>query len=104
MIYVAHPFGGKEENKKEVERVIKYLSSTYPTQTFVSPIHSFGFMYDDVSYDVGMKMCFDLLDACEMMFVYGDYESSVGCTREIQHCKTHSIPYVFLHADKGGLA
>ena len=73
LIYVAHPYGGKEENKKAAEEKIKKLHELYNGHTFISPIHSFGFMYDWVDgYEQGMRMCIDLLDKCDGLIYVED--------------------------------
>ena len=54
LIYVAHPFGGKQENKDKVEKIILRLTEQFPDYTFLSPIHATGFYYFIKSYDNGM--------------------------------------------------
>lgn len=95
LIYISHPYGGKEENKLKIEGIIKELSRQYPKYVFASPIHCFGFQYNDVDYDTGLSWCLVLLDACDEMWVYGDHLNSKGCTAEIQHClDTHKQFYI----------
>ena len=78
LIYVAHPYNNEEENKKAVEEIIKILVTNNPDHTFISPIHTFGFMYDFVdNYAQGINMCFNLLSACKKLILCGDCESSV---------------------------
>jgi len=38
-VYVAHPYGGEEENKQKVETIIKRLVKENPDNLYVSPIH-----------------------------------------------------------------
>ena len=97
LVYVSHPYGGSEENKAKVEETVRKLSSKFPLDTYVSPIHTFGFMYKDVSYKHGMKMCLDLLDACDYMIVFGSHKSSKGCRIEIRHAKKHRIPTYYYY-------
>lgn len=83
LIYVAHPYGGKEENKKAVEEKIKKLHELYNGHTFISPIHSFGFMYGWVDdYEQGMEMCIDLLNKCDGLILCEGWEDSQGCITE----------------------
>lgn len=100
MIYISHPYGGKEENMKEVEGIIHSLVSAYPGITFVSPIHAFSFLYHNTEYFQGLKFCLDLLAKCECMWVFGDWQNSVGCTEEIKFCKLHDIPYLIMNIDE----
>jgi hypothetical protein len=92
-VYISHPYGGDEKNKAKVEKIIKNLIKEYPQHTFVSPIHCFGFMYTAVDYQTGLNWCLDLLDACNEMWVYGDYRNSKGCTEEINRCGATSKIY-----------
>lgn len=90
-IYVSHPFSGKPENKAEVERIVTDLTKKYPEHIFYSPIHAFGFMYNSVSYDRGMELCLDLLSLCDELWVFGDYDKSRGCRREIAYSIANGI-------------
>jgi hypothetical protein len=93
LIYVSHPYGGKEENKIKVEDIVRTLAINHSENTYVSPIHTFGFLYNVVSYEAGLEYCFNLLDVCDKMLVFGDYASSRGCTAEILYCQEHYKPY-----------
>lgn len=93
MIYVSHPFGGKEENKQKVEEIVRGLVKQNPGTTYISPIHAIGYLYSDVSYEQGMEYCLNLLDKCDKMLVFGDHASSRGCTAEILYCQEFFIPY-----------
>ncbi len=92
LIYCSHKFGGKLENAKATELKIKRLQLTDPKNTYISPIHAFGFMYNDMEYDVGLKLCIDLLAKCDIMIVLS--EGSRGVMREIDYCKANKIPYI----------
>ena len=96
-IYISHPYGGDAENKAKVEGIVKSLAKRFPLETHVSPIHAFGFMYEDVPYKQGIKMCIDLLDVCDYMIVFGNYKKSKGCRIEIRHAKKHGIPTYYFH-------
>ena len=94
LIYISHPYKGIETNKLIVGKIIKDLYSYYSDRfTFVSPIHCFSFLYNEVNYFDGLDMCYDLLEGCVEMWVFGDYKNSTGCKAEISYCKTHDIPY-----------
>lgn len=38
-------------------------------------------------------MCISLLNISDEMWVYGDYQNSIGCNFEIQYCKERGISY-----------
>lgn len=92
-IYVSHPFGGKHENILEVEQIIKDLVKANPEHTYISPIHTFGYLYNDVDYETGLRWCIELLSVCDKMYVFGDWKRSRGCTAEVLYCEMHMIPY-----------
>ncbi len=82
-IYVAHPYGALEENKQSVEAIIKQLIETKPKDyVFISPIHTFGFMYENVDYIQGMNWCLSLLETCDELWLCKGWENSRGCNME----------------------
>jgi len=93
IVYISHAFGGNTENKYRVRDIAKRLNKEYPDYLFVSPIHTFGFLYDTVSYDEGLNMCLALLNKCSLMWVFDDYEDSMGVQAEIEFCKNNNIRY-----------
>ena len=93
MIYISHPYSGKPENKQKVEEIIKNLVISHPENTYISPIHCFGFMYELVDYQTGLEMCLRLLESCDKMLVFGDWQSSRGCNAEILHAGFNFIEY-----------
>lgn len=99
LIYCSHKFGGKLENAKSVEIKIKKLQLADPSNTYISPIHAFGFMYNAVSYDDGIEMCLDLLRKCDKMIVLS--EKSKGVEIEIGYCMAARIPVEFLEGEDG---
>ena len=62
MIYISHKYGGDKQNKDHIEIIIggSWLTrlSDY---AFVSPVHCFGYLYNDVDYEKGMEYCLALL-------------------------------------------
>ena len=93
IIYVSHPYGGDENNVVIVEDLIIRLHDMFPDYLFFSPIHAFSHMYEYTEYQEGLDMCLWLLDQCDEAWVFGDYQSSVGCMSEIAYCQNHLIPY-----------
>ena len=93
VVYVSHPYGGDKENRDKVASLIRKLQTEYPTYLFISPISAFSFLYDVTEYQEGLNMCLWLLDKCDEMWVFGEYEDSVGCMSEIAYCQNYLIPY-----------
>ena len=92
MVYICHEYGNDYENADRVADLVRALSVVYPDTCFVSPIHTFGFMYADLSYAHGMKLCLALLDMCDEMWVFGERSNSKGCLAEKEYCKRYDIP------------
>lgn len=93
LIYISHPYGGQEANKQKIEQIIRRLVKEHTEHTYVSPVHAFGFLYNDVDYEYGLDMCLKLLYVCDKMLVFGDYQNSRGCKAEIEYCMIHNIDY-----------
>lgn len=97
LVYISHPSSGLVENTKKVEKIIEKLYSDVNIRNnciIVSPIHNYGFMYNSVDYDTGLSFCTDLLERCDVMWVFGNWESSKGCKTEIALAKKIGIPYI----------
>lgn len=92
MIYVAHPFQGKPENIKKVEKIILDLVRVYPNYVFFSPLHATGFYYFEKSYEEGMKDCIEMLSRCDELWLCEGWENSKGCNIEYEWCKEHYKP------------
>lgn len=93
IIYISHPYSGLEENKNKVSSIVLSLMNKYPNYLFISPIHAFGFAYNDLSYEKGLDYCLKTLKLSDEMWVFGDYENSIGCNKEIEYCRNNNIPY-----------
>jgi len=98
-IYVAHPFGGKDENRQKVEAIIKKLLKKHPDKHFISPIHATGFCYNDIPYSQGMELCFELLSICDELWLCEGWKESKGCNLEFEYALKHGIP---IRLVKGG--
>lgn len=95
IIYISHPYQGKYRNIKAIEKIIKSLRKEYPNYLFISPVHSFGWLYNETEYQEGLDMTLFLLETCaDEMWVFGeDWQKSRGVKSEIEYCEEHNIPY-----------
>lgn len=128
-VYVAHPYGGKPENKKAVEQIIRGLNSgdhpmltreipafhttMHPLEqaiskvqadelihaTYQSSIHQLGFMYEDIPYVTGLQKCLAMLSRCDMLLLCGDWKHSKGCMAELGFAMARHIPIIFENKD-----
>lgn len=95
-VYVAHPYGGKEENKKHVEEFIRKAANNYPDTLFLSPIHAMGYLYNDVGYEHGMRYCLELLGLRDELILCEGWEESKGCNMEKTFADEHAIPIKYV--------
>lgn len=92
LVYVAHPYGGKESNRKKIDVIMGNLVLNDTNHDYISPIHNFGYVYltgDD--YQSGLYICLSLLGHCDILVLCPDWESSRGCNGEFEFAKKHSI-------------
>lgn len=93
VIYISHKFGGDMDNIKDIERIVKNLQKENPTYLFISPCHSFGYLYDDVSYEDGLNYTLWMLNKCDEIWITGsEWRSSIGVNKEIEFAKQYNIP------------
>jgi hypothetical protein len=102
IVYIAHPYGSDPWNEYQIKRIILELTEKYPDIMFMSPVPAFSFMYNIVSYEHGMDMCFWILNHCDECWFFGDYTSSKGCMMELNYCKENNISYKIINKENGG--
>lgn len=106
LIYISHPSSGLDENRLDIERIVKSLYSSdeiFNRYTFVSPVHCYGFMYADTEYNRGLQYCTDLLRLCDEVWIFGDYKNSRGCMAELQLAKELKIRIRIFDSDTLGM-
>lgn len=91
-VYIAHPYGGKEENKQKAEKIVLDIMRNKENIIPVSPIHAYGFAYNEFEYEKGMEYCLTLLAMCDEIWIYGNWEKSRGCRMEKQLAKSMGKP------------
>lgn len=104
LLYISHPYGNKEQNKNDIENIIRYLyhsDEIFDNYCLVSPVHCFGFLYEDWEYEKGIQPCLDLLGECDGMLVFDgegaeDWTTSTGCKMEVAKYEEWGMPYRFM--------
>lgn len=97
LIYVAHPYGGKESNKVKIDEIMNRLVMNDNNHDYVSPIHNYGFMYlTGDEYQKGLDICLGLLSHCNALVLCDDWETSRGCRGEREHASKMGIPIFML--------
>ena len=87
LIYVAHPFLGKQGERRKGGRYCAPAMREYPDYVFYSPLHAIGFYYHDVPYDVGIEHCLEMLRRCDELWLCEGWENSRGCSLEYSFAK-----------------
>ncbi len=90
IIYVAHPYAGKEENKERIDRIMRWLITHDKEHVYVSPINNFGMVYFEESYSEGLEICLNLLEQCDVLVLCGEWETSKGCVGEWSFAKARN--------------
>ena len=95
IIYLSHPYGGKQENLNEINECQKLLTIMHPENLYLNPIAMFGSLYDCTTYEQGLNMTLLLLEelADEMVICSKGWQFSKGCCAEIEYCNNRNIPY-----------
>ncbi|MFA6661456.1 MAG: DUF4406 domain-containing protein [Bacilli bacterium] len=99
-IYVAHPYGGKDENRIDVEKIVLQLTAENPNILYISPIHATGYLYNVLSYDDGMRYCYALLDCCDELLLCNGWQDSKGCSLEEEYAMRNDISITYLNEKK----
>lgn len=101
LIYVSCKFGGDERRIELCEKIIRELvqrdrRNDIYDRVYISPLHTFGYLYNDVSYSDGLDMCLEQLRRCDELYVINDYGNSRGCNAEIGFAKALNMPIKFI--------
>lgn len=92
-IYISHSYSGLEENKRDIEEKVKKLVKEYPNYVFISPVHTFGYLYDSYPYHIGIDLCIELLKMCDEMWIVDEnFVNSKGVMVEREYCLNHNVP------------
>lgn len=94
--YVAHEYGGLPENVADAKQITRMLALANPDNVYISPLLAFSHIkYKEISYEVEMQHCIDLLSRCDGLIVTGK-NISEGVKREIDAATDKGIPITFL--------
>lgn len=99
-IYISHSYSGLKENKRDIEYKVKRLVKEYPNYVFISPVHTFGYLYDSYPYDTGIDLCIELLKMCDEMWIIDKgFVNSKGVMVEREYCLCNRIPVKLIEID-----
>ena len=88
LIYVSHPYGGRKEEKKDIDIVIKNIVKKYPNAAYISPLHAIRRNYGKTrDYILGLNCAVEIMKRCDIVFMSGEWKSSMGCKVEYDIAK-----------------
>ena len=92
LVYVAHPYGGKESNRKKIDAIMGELVLNDLNHDYVSPIHNYGYVYlTGDEYQKGFDICLGILSHCDGLVLCEDGQTSRGCNGEYECAKKHGL-------------
>ena len=85
-IYVAHAYGGKQENVERAKKITHDLQVNDLENCYICPLTAFSHLeYNEMGYEEEIALCFDLLQICDKLIVAS--EVSTGVKMEIDLAK-----------------
>ena len=92
LVYVAHEFKGKKSNKEAISHICRRLVKFGIIP--ISPVHAFSFLHDNIPEERSktLEFCENLVEACDCLFLTGDWERSEGCILERNVALAEMIP------------
>lgn len=82
LVYISHPYNGKEENVMDAEQIARDLQAAYPEVVFISPLHAVMCNYDELDYETGLSYALAIMRRCDILYLSGDWKNSTGCMAE----------------------
>lgn len=93
--YVAHKYGGDEENVKAAKDLCHALAKLDPENVYLSPLLAFGHLaYNELGYEQELGQCLELMQRCDMLVVGSAL--SEGVRREIALARKLGIPIMWI--------
>lgn len=82
-IYVAHAYGGKEENLERAKKITHDLQVKDLANCYICPLLTFSHLeYGEIGFDAEMELCLDVLSQCDKLIVASDF--SIGLSRGVE--------------------
>lgn len=77
-IYVAHCYGGKQENIERAKQITHDLQVKDPENCYICPLIAFSHLgYNEIGCDEEMALCLDLLSVSDMLIVASEVSHGV---------------------------
>ena len=95
MIYVAHCFGGNQDNVEKAKKITHDLQVNDLKNTYICPLLVFSHLeYGEIGYDAEIEACLDILSSCDKLIVASDI--SKGVSKEIDFANLVGMEVHFL--------
>ena len=80
--YVAHAFGGKQENLERAKKITHDLQVKDLANCYICPLLTLSHLeYGEIGFDAEMELCYDLLSQCDKLIVASVL--SMGVAKEV---------------------
>lgn len=99
IIYVSHPFGGDAANVTRVREICKSYTRQLPEALFVPALSVTCRPYDPDHYGRDLRLLLELESRCDVAFMTGEWENSLGCQAEYDFASRQGIPIAETYAD-----
>ena len=77
VFYVAHAYGGKEENIERAKKITHDLQVKDLENCYICPLLTFSHLeYGEMSFDDEMELCLDILQCSERLIIESEEISS----------------------------
>ena len=77
-IYVAHCYGGKQENIEKAKQITHDLQVKEPENCYICPLIAFSHLgYNEIGYEEEIALCLDLLSVSDMLIVASEVSEGV---------------------------
>lgn len=102
-IYIAHPYGGKKQNKEAITHICRALVKLGIMP--ISSIHAFSFLHDNIleEREKALTFCEELVEGCDALFLCGEWQKSSGCLRELSVALMELIPIYVIEGWDGDM-
>ena len=95
--YVAHAFGGKQENLERAKKITHDLQVKNLANCYICPLLTFSHLeYGEIGFDNEMELCLDILSQCDKLIVASGFSNSKGVQMEIDFAKLVKMEVVWL--------
>lgn len=95
-VYICHPFQGNKINYEAITQLCRNLAKTRSDIVPISPVHAFGYLDDNKHRKIALMYCLALLEACDEVWVYDEWQESEGCCLEVGRASELGMPIVYM--------